>query len=59
MRNMTRSGWAWFIGITIVAVAINPALKSIGLLPADVFKSLGNLSFPVCRRSCLDRCSHF
>jgi hypothetical protein len=45
MRNMTRSGWAWFIGITIVAVAINPALKSIGLLPADVFKSLG-IFFP-------------
>jgi hypothetical protein len=45
MRKMTRSGWAWFVGITIVAVAINPALKSIGLLPADVFKSLG-IFFP-------------
>lgn len=45
MKNMTRSGWAWFIGITIVAVAINPVLKSIGLLPADVFKSLG-IFFP-------------
>lgn len=45
MRSMTRSGWAWFIGITIVAVAINPALKSIGLLPADVFKGLG-IFFP-------------
>jgi hypothetical protein len=45
MRNMTRSGWAWFIGVTIVAVAINPVLKSVGLLPADVFKSLG-IFFP-------------
>ena len=45
MKNMTRSGWIWFIGITIVAVAINPVLKSIGLLPADVFKSLG-IFFP-------------
>jgi hypothetical protein len=45
MTNMTRSGWAWFIGVTIIAVTINPALKSIGLLPADVFKSLG-IFFP-------------
>lgn len=42
---MTRSDWAWFVGITIIAVAINPVLKSIGLLPADVFKSLG-IFFP-------------
>jgi hypothetical protein len=45
MRTMTRSDWAWFAGITIIAVLINPALKSIGLLPADVFKSLG-IFFP-------------
>jgi hypothetical protein len=45
MRTMTRSDWAWLGGITIIAVLINPALKSIGLLPADVFKSLG-IFFP-------------
>jgi hypothetical protein len=45
MRTLTRSDWAWLAGITIVAVTINPALKSIGLLPADVFKSLG-IFFP-------------
>jgi hypothetical protein len=45
MRTMTRSDWAWIVGITIIAVTINPVLKSIGLLPADVFKSLG-IFFP-------------
>ena len=45
MRNMTRSDWAWIAGITIICVTINPALKAVGLLPADVFKSLG-IFFP-------------
>ena len=45
MRTMTRSDWAWIVGITVIAVTINPVLKSIGLLPADVFKSLG-IFFP-------------
>ena len=45
MKTLTRSDWAWIIGITIICVTINPVLKSIGLLPADVFKSLG-IFFP-------------
>jgi hypothetical protein len=45
MKTLTRSDWAWIVGITIICVTINPALKSIGLLPADVFKSLG-IFFP-------------
>ncbi len=45
MRSMTRSDWAWIAGITIICVTINPALKAVGLLPADVFKSLG-IFFP-------------
>jgi hypothetical protein len=44
-KRTTGSDWAWFIGITIIAVTINPVLKSIGLLPADVFKGLG-IFFP-------------
>ena len=45
MKTLTRSDWTWIVAVTIICVAINPALKSIGLLPADVFKSLG-IFFP-------------
>lgn len=45
MKTLTRSDWAWIVGITLICVIINPVLKSIGLLPADVFKSLG-IFFP-------------
>jgi len=31
--------------VTLIAVTINPILKSVGLLPADVFKNLG-IAFP-------------
>src|SRR5262249_30752502 len=41
MRGMRRDDIIWTLVITVIAVTINPALKSIGLLPADVFKSLG------------------
>lgn len=41
MRGMSRDDIIWTIVITVIAVTINPVLKSIGLLPADVFRSLG------------------
>jgi hypothetical protein len=41
MSGMRRDDIIWTVVITIIAVAINPVLKSIGLLPADVFRSLG------------------
>jgi hypothetical protein len=41
MSGMRRDDIMWIIGITVIAVSINPVLKSIGLLPADVFRSLG------------------
>src|SRR5262245_48918355 len=41
MRGMSRDDMIWTIAITLIAVTINPILKSIGLLPADVFRSLG------------------
>jgi hypothetical protein len=45
MINMRRDDVIWTIVITLIAVTINPVLKSIGLLPADVFRSLG-IDFP-------------
>src|SRR5262249_19063317 len=45
MTNMRRDDVLWIVVITLIAVTINPVLKSIGLLPADVFRSLG-ISFP-------------
>src|SRR5216684_8164991 len=45
MGGMRRDDVIWTIAITAIAVTINPILKSIGLLPADVFKSLG-IFFP-------------
>src|SRR5713226_4621398 len=41
MSGMRRDDIMWTIVITLIAVTINPVLKSIGLLPADVFRSLG------------------
>jgi hypothetical protein len=41
MGGMRRDDIIWTIAITIIAVTINPILKSIGLLPADVFRSYG------------------
>ena len=41
MSGMRRDDVIWTIVITVMAVTINPVLKSIGLLPADVFRNLG------------------
>ena len=41
MSGMRRDDIMWTVVITVIAVTINPVLKSIGLLPADVFRSLG------------------
>ena len=38
---LTRSQIAWIVAIALIAVTVNPVLKSIGLLPADVFRNLG------------------
>ena len=54
MASMRRDDIIWTLVITLIAVAINPVLKSIGLLPADVFRNLG-LPFRVNHRSCLGR----
>lgn len=40
-----RSNLAWIAVITIIIVTVNPLLKYVGLLPADVFKELG-IFFP-------------
>jgi hypothetical protein len=45
MASMRRDDIIWTLVITLIAVAINPVLKSIGLLPADVFRNLG-IAFP-------------
>jgi len=39
--RLTRSQIAWIVAITLIAVTVNPFLKSIGLLPKDVFDSFG------------------
>jgi hypothetical protein len=41
MSGMRRDDLIWTLAVTLIAVTINPILKSIGLLPADVFRSLG------------------
>src|SRR4029453_3351768 len=41
MSGMRRDNLIWTLAVTLIAVTINPILKSIGLLPADVFRSLG------------------
>src|SRR5437667_3238772 len=45
MTSMRRDDLIWIAVVTLIAVTINPILKSIGLLPADVFRGLG-ISFP-------------
>jgi len=45
MTNMRRDDVTWTLVVTLIAVVINPTLKAIGLLPADVFRTLG-ISFP-------------
>src|SRR6266852_441304 len=45
MGGMRRDDVIWTIAITAIAVTIHPILKSIGLLPADVFRSYG-IFFP-------------
>jgi hypothetical protein len=45
MNSIQRDDVVWTIVVTLIAVTINPILKFIGLLPADVFHSLG-ISFP-------------
>jgi len=45
MTDMRRDDWVWALVVTLIAVTINPILKAIGLLPADVFRSLG-IGFP-------------
>lgn len=39
--RLTRSQIAWIVAIALIAVTVNPFLKSIGLLPRDVFVSYG------------------
>ena len=41
MSSMRRDDIIWILVVTFIAVTINPILKSVGLLPADVFRSLG------------------
>jgi hypothetical protein len=45
MNSIQRDDVVWTVVVTLIAVTINPILKFIGLLPADVFHSLG-ISFP-------------
>jgi hypothetical protein len=45
MNKMHRDDVIWIAVVTLIAVTINPILKSIGLLPADVFRNLG-IFFP-------------
>src|SRR5437773_7563786 len=45
MTSMRRDDLIWIAVVTLIAVTINPILKSVGLLPADVFNNLG-ISFP-------------
>jgi len=45
MSSMGRDDVIWTVVVTLIAVTINPILKSLGLLPADVFSNLG-ISFP-------------
>jgi hypothetical protein len=45
MSSMRRDDMIWIAVVTVIAVTINPVLKSVGLLPADVFRNLG-IAFP-------------
>jgi hypothetical protein len=44
MGTMRRNDVLWTMAVAVIAVGINPLLKSIGLLPADVFRGLGVFS---------------
>jgi hypothetical protein len=50
--GMRRDDSIWTLVVTAIAVTINPVRKSIGLLPADVFRSLG-IFIPVRRSATL------
>src|SRR5262245_35816060 len=41
MTSMRRDDVIWTAVVTLIAVTINPILKVLGLLPADVFQNLG------------------
>jgi hypothetical protein len=41
MSSMRRDDILWMVAVALIAVTINPVLKSVGLLPADVFRSYG------------------
>src|SRR5262249_50575304 len=45
MNSMRRDDVIWTVAVTLIALTINPILKSVGLLPADVFRGLG-IFFP-------------
>jgi len=45
MTSIRRDDVIWTVVVTLIAVTINPILKVLGLLPADVFQNLG-ISFP-------------
>lgn len=45
ISRMSRTDFAWIAIVSVIIVTMNPLLKSIGLLPADVFRSLG-IFFP-------------
>src|SRR5262249_46083365 len=42
MNSMRRDDVVWTGVVTLIAVTINHILKSVGLLPAEVFKDLGS-----------------
>ena len=54
MSGMRRDDVIWTIVITVIAVTINPVLKSIGLLPADVFRG-DVVHGATCRARCVHR----
>jgi uncharacterized membrane protein YeaQ/YmgE (transglycosylase-associated protein family) len=41
MRDMRKDDMIWIVAVTLIAVTLNPVLKFIGLLPADLFRSWG------------------
>jgi hypothetical protein len=45
MGSMRREDIVWTVAVAVIAVAINPVLKLVGLLPSDVFRKLG-IAFP-------------
>jgi len=45
ISRKSRTDLAWIAVISVIIVTMNPLLKYVGLLPADVFNSLG-IFFP-------------